>query len=326
VYIQIQDLANELDINIDRVLRTVSNKRISLYFGLDMTKTISGVSQGKFLEYEKISIELSSLLAIYYLAGESEHHEKQYMEQMHIEGESYPCTYPLEVVFLDGDGSLIVKNNNCVENKKTISGLKDENNNEPIPVFRKGLTESIKLNRTIDIRNISNLLYKYRAINAWQCINDDNKLNKYAANCYLDELTSVCKSEGIRLDKGLNGLLDVLENEKRDGYFSSLRETALSELKDYKERKWMSETQAGISQETLKVSIENEEPIPEKGKKGSLVNWVKWKVENEGRDEAGNIRYGYQSILINEVDKYNYGDSSLKKAWRDAGYSKKHLK
>lgn len=62
---------------------------------------------------------------------------------------------------------------------------------------------------------------------------------------------------------------------------------------------------------------------PVKGKPDSLINWVKRKVEDQGKDEAGNIKYGYQAQLIREVSEYGYGESALKKAWLNAGYSKK---
>jgi len=70
--------------------------------------------------------------------------------------------------------------------------------------------------------------------------------------------------------------------------------------------------------------LEYQAPIPIKGKPETLVEWVKWKVENEGMNKDGKPIYGFQTRLIDEAfNSFNYGESSIKTAWKKAGFVNK---
>ncbi len=68
------------------------------------------------------------------------------------------------------------------------------------------------------------------------------------------------------------------------------------------------------------------EPVPVKGKPETLGAWVGWKVENEGRDEAGNIKYGYKTRLIEMAAKFSIGETTIRGSWKRCGYVKNKLK
>ncbi len=70
----------------------------------------------------------------------------------------------------------------------------------------------------------------------------------------------------------------------------------------------------------------SEEPIPRKGNPESIDRWVKWKVESQGRDKAGNILFGYKTNLINEASKYSLGETTIRGSWKRCGYVRNKLK